>query len=123
MFCPKCGDEFSWDVWKDVATVEEGLARVKKEHEAWSEEQKRSGDASYQQQLAKLTPTADRFWADGVARLSEAEQDLGALSPDQGAAPACLLERVEASRPLSRFVAATTVGCRPVIRPKNLMDR
>lgn len=68
-------------------------------------------------QLTEMTPTANQFWAAALARLNEAERDLGSLSPAEGAVAACLLERVEATRPLSRFVPATTPNCRPVIRP------
>lgn len=130
---------------KDVGEFEEALARVNNEHKAWTAQRaerqqmqkslapsqkdpqaylaqaaelERYEETIYREKLAELTPTADRFWAAALARLSEAQQDLGSLSTAQAAAPACLLQRTEVdARPLSRFVAATTPGCRPVIRP------
>lgn len=130
---------------KDVGQFEDALARVNDSHKAWTAERakrqqiqkslapsqkdpqaylaqavelERHEETIYREKLAELTPTADRGWAAALARLSEAEQDLGSLSTAQAAVPACLLQRTEVeARPLSRFGAATTPGCHPVIRP------
>jgi hypothetical protein len=100
--------------------IQKSLAPKQKDPDAYlaqTAELERLEDENSQRQLKELTPAADRFWADAVARLREAEQDFASLSAEQRTTPACLLEKVEATRPLARFVAATTPGCRPVIRP------
>jgi hypothetical protein len=129
---------------KDVSPYEDAVARIKKEHAAWTAQHaerqriqkalapsqkdpqaylaqaaqlERVEETTFRKQLAEMTPTANQFWAAALARLREAEHDLGSLSAAEGAVPACLLERVEATAPLSRFVPATTPNCRPVIRP------
>ncbi len=129
---------------KDVGEFDNALARVNKEHEAWAAqraerqqiqksiapsqkdsqaylaqtaEQEHLEETIFRKQLAEMTPTANQFWAAALARLREAEHDLGSLTPAEGAEPACLLDRAEPTTLLSRFVPATTPNCRPVIRP------
>lgn len=67
------------------------------------------------------TPEADKYWADAVAKVKEAEQDFASLSAEQKAAPTCYMDQSRSrnpdTRPLVSFVPAGTPRCRPVIRP------
>jgi hypothetical protein len=128
----------------DVSPFEDAFARLNKEHAAWTAQRaerqqlqkalapsqkdpqaylaqaaelERLEETTFRTRLAEMTPTANQPWAATLARLREAEHALGSLSAAEGAVPACLLERVEATVLRARFVPATTPSCRPVIRP------
>jgi hypothetical protein len=81
----------------------------------------RTSAETLRKQVEASTPEADKYWADAIAKVKEAEQDFASLSAAQKAAPACYMDQSSSrnpdTRPLVSFVPVGTPRCRPVIRP------
>jgi hypothetical protein len=81
----------------------------------------RTGEETLRKQVEMSTPEADKYWADAIAKVKEAERDFASLSAAQKAAPACYMDQSSSrnpdTRPLVSFVPVGTPRCRPVIRP------
>ncbi len=107
------------------------VARMQKDPVAYLAEMDkfdRTDEELRRKRVETSTPEADRYWADAIAKVKEAEQDFASLSAAQKAAPACYMDQSSSrnpdTRPLVSFVPVDTPRCRPVIRPNwNYFDR